>query len=322
MKLYDNDTCGEKKDLQLFRLTNATGAYVELLNLGATLVSWFVPNKEGKLENIILTYPKLEDYVANPYYLGSTIGRFANRITKAQFTLAGKTVYLDKNDGENCNHGGVDGFQSKIFDANNLQDNQVVFTYISPDGEGGFPGKVRLTVSYTFTDHNALCIVYNVLSDKDTVFNPTNHAYFNLSGKGGTICNHKLNVFADKYLVTDAAFLPTGEIRPLSEGSFDFNTLQAYNTYFISNDKYVVKNLATLSEATSGRSLTVCSSMPGIQVYTGDYLKEPFEPCAGIALEAQGYPDAVNHNHFPSCRIEAGEEKVYAIQYTILFINS
>ncbi|MDR0865019.1 MAG: galactose mutarotase [Candidatus Symbiothrix sp.] len=307
-----------KKDLQLFRLTNASGAYVELLNLGATLVSWYVPDREGKLENIILTYPELEDYVANPYYLGSTIGRLANRITKAQFTLDGKTCRLDKNDGANCNHGGFNGFHNRLFDMEVLSNNRVAFTYESPDGEGGFPGKVRLTVSYTFTDHNALCIVYNVLSDKATVFNPTNHAYFNLSGKGGTICSHQLKVFADQYVVTDEAFLPTGEIRPLSEGAFDLNTLQAYNTYFISNDKYVVKNLATLSEATSGRSLTVCSSMPGIQVYTGDYLDKPFAPCAGIALEAQGYPDAVNHPHFPSCRIEAGEEKVYAIQYTLL----
>ncbi|GHT04061.1 aldose 1-epimerase [Bacteroidia bacterium] len=310
------------KELKLFRLTNAAGAYLELLNLGATLVSWYVPDKEGKLENIILNYPELEDYSTNPYYLGSTIGRFANRITKAQFALDGKTYHLDKNDGENCNHGGFNGFHNRIFDYK-VQDHQIVFSYESPDGEGGFPGNLRLTVTYTFSDDNELSIEYKVLSDKDTVFNPTNHAYFNLSGKGGTICNHELQVYAKDYLVTDAAWLPTGEIRPICRDracpvstTVDFTKLQGFNTFFIGQSKH----LATLSY--KDRRLDVYSSMPGIQVYTGDYLAEPFEPCAGIALEAQGYPDAVNHNHFPSCRIEAGEEKVYAIQYRILFINS
>lgn len=302
--------------LKLFRLTNASGAYVELLNLGAALVSWYVSNKEGQLENIILTYPELEDYVANPYYLGSTIGRFANRITKSQFTLDGETYHLDKNDGENTNHGGFSGFHNQMFDGE-AKENQIIFTYNSPAGEGGFPGNIRFSVIYTFSDDNTLSIEYKVVSDKNTAFNPTNHAYFNLSGKGETICNHELKVYADKYLVTDAAWLPTGEICPLSEGSFDFNQLQGYNTYFISSDKHIVKSLATLSETTSGRSLSVNSNMPGIQIYTGDYLDKPFQPCAGIALEAQGYPDAVNHNHFPSCRIEKGEEKVYTIQYVI-----
>jgi aldose 1-epimerase len=304
------------KELKLLRLTDASGAYVELLNLGATLVSWYVPDKEGKLENIILSYPNIEDYIANPYYLGSTIGRFANRITKSQFTLDGKTYYLDKNDGENCNHGGFNGFHSKIFEAK-MQDNQVVFTYESTDGEGGFPGKLRFSVAYSFTGNNELSIEYKVVSDKTTVFNPTNHAYFNLSGKGGTICNHELKVYADNYLVTDEAWLPTGEIRPIggnvaqdvAHHASTYKILQGFNTYFIGNTNH----LATLS--CGDRHLEVYSSMPGIQVYTGDYLSAPFASCAGIALEAQGYPDAVNHSHFPSCRIEAGEEKVYGIQF-------
>jgi aldose 1-epimerase len=312
--------CFMNKELKLFRLTNTAGACVELLNLGATLVSWYVPDKEGKLENIILTYPKLEDYRTNPYYLGSTVGRFANRITKAQFTLEGKTYHLDKNDGENCNHGGLNGFHNRIFDYK-VQKHQVIFTYESPDGEGGFPGNLRLTVTYTFSDNNELSIEYKVLSDKDTVFNPTNHAYFNLSGKGGTICNHELKVYANDYLVTDAAWLPTGEIRPIEcrdgacpvSTAIDFTKLQGFNTYFIGNSEH----LATLS--CGDRHLDVYSSMPGIQVYTGDYLDEPFVPCAGIALEAQGYPDAVNHPDFPECLIEAGKEMKYKIQYCLYY---
>ncbi|MDR2844149.1 MAG: galactose mutarotase, partial [Candidatus Symbiothrix sp.] len=253
----------------------------------------------------------------NPYYLGSTVGRFANRITKAQFTLDGKTYHLDKNDGENSNHGGFSGFHNRMFDYE-IKDKSVVFRYESPDGEGGFPGNLRFSVTYTFSDADELEIEYQVISDKDTVFNPTNHAYFNLSGKGGTICDHELKVYADNYVVTNATFLPTGEIRPVSDAAFDFCNLKGYNSYFISHSNHRVKHLATLSEATSGRRLEVYSILPGIQVYTGDYLSQPFLPCAGIALEAQGYPDAPNHKHFLPCVLEAGKEATFCMQYRLI----
>jgi aldose 1-epimerase len=303
------------QDLKLLRLTNTTGTYVELLNLGATLVSFVVPDKTGKLENIILHYPSLEDYRTNPFYLGSTIGRFANRITKAQFDLNGKTCHLDKNDGENCNHGGFNGFHNRIFDLETRGNKSIHFTYESPDGEGGFPGNLHFSVTYSLSEDNELTIKYKVISNKNTVFNPTNHAYFNLSGKGENLLNHKLTIYANRYLMTDKAFLATGEIRTLSDYPLDFSKLQGYNTYFISYSKEHLKHLVRLSETTSGRRLDVYATMPGIQIYTGDFLSAPFQARAGIALEAQGYPDAPNHKHFPTTVIEAGKEMQYHIQY-------
>ncbi|GAP71277.1 aldose 1-epimerase [Candidatus Symbiothrix dinenymphae] len=325
------------KDVGLFNMQNMRhGTVVELFNYGATIVALAMPN--GKmlvskskmlemavasmpppiysLDNIGLSYPVLEEFRTNPFYLGSTIGRFANRISNAQFTLDGTTYQLEKNDGANTNHGGFSGFHNKVFDYEIMGDSCVKFTYESADGEGGFPGKLRLSVTYTLTETNILNIEYKALSDKKTVFNPTNHTYFNLSGNEETVLNHQLEVFADEYLETDDAFLPTGKILPVADIPFDFRKFEhGYNTYFISNSKEHLKHLATLSEPTTGRRLEVHSTMPGIQVYTGDHLSQPFFPCAGIALEAQGYPDAPNHAHFPSCVIEAGKEATFCIQY-------
>lgn len=314
--------------IKTFRLQNTTGAYIEVCNYGASLVSVIVPDKKGNLGNVILSYKNVNDYLHDSFYLGSTVGRVANRISKAQFSLDRVVYSLDKNDGENSNHGGIHGFSKQMFETEE-GDGEIVFTYLSKDGEGGFPGTLRLTVAYSFSDTNELSIEYRAVSDKKTVFNPTNHAYFNLAGCDVDILGHELKVYSDNYLESDNQFLPTGRVLPLEGTAFDFTEftpflqrmlqkeeeIGGYNTYFISNSEDELKLLASLRSEQSGRQVDVYSDMHGVQIYTGDYLSTPFKPCLGVAMEAQIYPDAPNHSHFPSCVIESGEEQGHFIKY-------
>jgi aldose 1-epimerase len=204
--------------------------------------------------------------------------------------------------------------------------------YESPDGESGFPGNLRFSVTYSLSEDNELSIEYKAISDQATPFNPTSHAYFNLSGKRGNILDHELKINAGHYLETNDEFIPTGKIKPLSDPAFNFEdyrkisgrmplkkeVLAGYNTYFIgllSDEKLHL--LASLRAPLSGRCLDVYSTQPGIQVYTGDYLSIPFQAFAGIALEAQGYPDSPNHAHFPSTILSPGKETKQVIRYKI-----
>ncbi len=316
------------KEIFVFSIRNSAGAYVEICNYGATLVSFIVPDKTGEFKNIILSYENTEDYFTDNSYIGSTIGRFANRISKAQFTLAGNTYTLDKNDGNNSNHGGFNGFNSKIFE-HKTDENKLVLSCESPNEESGFPGNLSFEVTYSFSDDNTLQIEYKAVSDKETIFNPTCHAYFNLSGKKVSILNHELKIFADNYLETDNDFIPTGNILPVKDSAFDFRDyrrisgqmpfkkeiLKGYNTYFISNSDEELKQLATLKDASSEYILNLYSTMPGIQIYTGDYLSGKHQPFTGIALEAQFYPDAPNHPDFKNCILKPNVE----IKHKIIF---
>lgn len=315
----------------LRRLTNSSGAYVEVLSYGATLVSAVVPDRYGCLENVVLSYPSVQDYLADDCYLGSTVGRFANRISGAAFTLNGQTFSLDKNDGENSNHGGFAGFSKKMFTCRERAGG-VVFAAHSADGEGGFPGNVCLEVAYSFGDDNELLIGYRLTSDKDTVVNLTNHAYFNLCPRTKSILTHELMVDADRYLALDECFLPTGSILPLARSDFDFSCyrsvgqmmsrkrephIEGYNAYFVGTraGENGLRRLAALRESASGRCLEVHATAPGVQLYTGDYLHGAHQPFAGLCLEAQGYPDAPNHQHFPSCVLQANREYRQLISY-------
>lgn len=314
--------------IETFRLENESGAYIEVCNYGASLVSVVVPDKYGKLENVILSYKNIGDYLNDSFYLGSTVGRVANRITNAQFALDGIVYNLDKNDGANSNHGGFKGFNRQFFEIKR-EDNQIICSYLSKDGEGGFTGNLKLTVTYLFSEKNDLSIEYRAVCDKKTLFNPTGHAYFNLTSGKVDVLGHELKVYADSYLESDNQFLPTGNILPLKETAFDFSDyfdfmqkmltkneeIPGYNTYFISDSAENLKLLASLREETSGRQVDIYSDMPGIMVYTGDYLSEPFKPYLGVALEPQIYPDAPNHPNFVSCIIEADEEIVHTVKY-------
>jgi len=313
----------EHKEIFIFRITLESGVLFELTNFGATWISAVVPDKYGNLSNVVLGYNDVSGYIADTAYMGATIGRFANRVGNACFELNGKTYKLECNDGKNTNHGGFSGFSKKVFDFQ-MEDNKVTFSLFSIDGEGGFPGNLKFSVTYSFNIINELLIDYNVVSNKTTILNPTNHAYFNLSGVKSPIIDHKLKINADLYLETNKEFIPTGEIIQIEANTaFDFRDfkeiasmmplkneiIKGFNTYFISNSTKTFKHLATLRNEISGRILDVFSTMPGVQIYTGDYLTNDFFPFAGICLEAQFYPDGPNHSNFETMIIE--KNKVY-----------
>ncbi|MDR1225353.1 MAG: galactose mutarotase [Prevotellaceae bacterium] len=318
------------KEVMLARIENKSGAYVELLSYGAAIAAVVVPDRQGRLENVALNYGNVEGYFADTCYLGSTVGRVANRISGGQFTLGGKVYVLDKNDGQNSNHGGFNGFHQKNFDCV-VSREKVIFSTESSDGEGGFPGNVHLEVMYAFSEKNELQIEYSLWTDKATVVNITNHAYFNLNPACYTILTHELEVNADKHLEFDRAFLPTGNILPTAGAAYDFSTYKAvgqmqllknelnikgYNAYFIGKENGGLHRLASLKERTSGRELKVYSTMPGVQFYTGDYLTGAHQPFEGLCLEAQLYPDAPNKPNFPSCVVEPDTEYRHAIVYS------
>lgn len=317
----------QSQDVVFLRITNSEGAYIEITNYGATITAIVIPDRHGRLDNVVLHYNRLTDYYNDPFYMGSTVGRYANRISNAEFTLDEKTCCLDINDGRNCIHGGFSGFSKKVFEYK-INKNNVLFTLISPDGDGGFPGELKLDVIYSFSDKNELVVVYNVCASKRTVVNLTNHTYFNLAANNKDILDHHLRVKAGQYLESNNEFLPTGNILPVKNTAFDFNEyqlinkmislkndfLKGYNTYFI-NENDNLKTLATLWNKSSGRIVDVYTSMPGVLIYTGDYLAEPFSPFRGICLEAQYYPDGINNPHFKSSILSPYQEKTEIIGY-------
>lgn len=317
----------KEQEVVLFRISNSSGAYIEITNIGASIVSIIMPDKNGILTNIVLHYNDLKDYLTDSYYLGSTIGRFSNRISDARFYLNGKIYNLDKNDGDNSNHGGFSGFNKKIFDYK-VDQNNVTFYIESLDGEGGFSGNLKLWITYTFTDENEVKIEYKAISDRETPVNFTNHTYFNLSGDKRRILECLVKVNAEKYLETNDEFLPTGKILDTKNTAFDFrdykkikemcllkkDNLEGYNTYFIKNNSKD-KILASLKDSTSGRILDVYSSMPGVLFYTGDFLSGKFISFQGLCFEPQYYPDGMNHPHFETNILKPDEEKTDTIVY-------
>lgn len=281
--------------------------YVDVTNLGATIMAIVVPDKYGKFDNIALHYEKPEEYLSDKFYIGSTIGRFANRIRDARFTMNGCVYNLDKNDGENCNHGGYSGFDKKIFDFK-FSSEKVIFSIESKDREGGFPGNLKLSVIYTLSEKNELHIEYISKSNKITPVNFTNHSYFNLSGVNKDIWEHKVKIIADRCLDMNEDFLPTGKILTVKGTPYDFtefrtirilhneNIRKGYNTFFLKNSRE--DYTASVLDDSSGRAVDIYTSMPGIQFYTGDFLSSPFIPFGGICLEPQFHTDGVNHPHF------------------------
>ena len=320
--------------IRLFRLINNKELCVEIISYGATIKSINIPDEKGEIENIILGYDTLEGYLSDNNYLGATIGRYANRISDASFVMDGKSYFLDKNDGTNCNHGGFSGFNKKLF-GHKIEDEILILSVESEDGEGGFPGNMILTVTYQLTDKNELFIDYHVSSDKKTPVNITNHAYFNLSGKE-TILDHQLRIESDKVLVSDDNFLPTGayidaknnpgldfrEFKVLGENmSLKKEKIKGYNSYFISrNTERGLSRLATLKSEEPNRYVEIFSTMPGIMIYTGDYLSGLYRPFSGISLEAHYYPDSPNWPHFPQGIYAEGDNWKETIMYRIVMI--
>jgi len=287
----------------LFRLVNNRGTSVEIISYGATIKSIYITDEKEIIKNILLGYDTLEDYLSDNNYIGATIGRYANRISNASFSIDGKTYFLDKNDGNNCNHGGFCGFNKKLF-SHKIEKDKLVLFVESADGEAGFPGNMFMTVSYSLSEENELKIDYTVTADRTTPVNITNHSYFNLSGEKD-ILKHQLKIESDSYLESDKQFLPTGRILRMEDNpGLDFRSFSEigknYNSYFIAREKNdKLKKLATLRGVRSGVSLEVYSTMPGIMIYTGDYLSGNHLPFSGISLEAHGFPDSPNRPEFP-----------------------
>jgi aldose 1-epimerase len=325
------------KELLLFTLKNAAGAFVELTNYGATIVSVMVPNRDGELEPVVHGFDEPEGYLDDTCYIGSTIGRFANRVGNAAFELDDKRYHLEANDNANSNHGGRSGYNLRVFDYK-IEDDKLLFTLHSPDGDGGFPGNLELTVTYQWTENNQLKITYLAETDQSTIANFTNHAYFNLSGTEGSVLDHRLTIYADQVLETDKEYIPTGKVIQAGKRTFfgdrisekiKGNNGAGFNHYYIfTNQDKNIRLAAVLDDEESGRRLNVYTTYPGLMFYSGDFLEsihpghlgKPYKPFEGLCLECQFYPDAPNHSSFPSAALNPGEQYIEEIIYEFTLI--
>ena len=308
-----------------------------IITYGGTLVSLTVPDRHGRSEDVVLGYDSLDEYVTNnnrrnPAFFGAIIGRYANRIAHGHFNLNGKVYSLPANDDENSLHGGPRGFYNVVWDAKPIE-NGVELSYSSKDGEEGYPGNLLARVRYTLIQR-ALRIEYSATTDKKTIVNLTNHAYFNLGGPGhGNILGHQLTLHASRFTPVDSNLIPTGELKPVPSTPFDFRTSTAIGEHINCNDQQLhlakgydhnwvldgqggdLAEAADLYEPISGRVLRVLTTEPGIQFYSGNFLdgtirgkvQALYGNRSGLCLETQHFPDSPNHPHFPSTELKAGE---------------
>lgn len=308
-------SCNTFGDYKLYTIRNSSGAYVSITDLGATIQSLAVPDRNGKLIDVVLGYDTPAEYLHNSDYFGAFVGRYANRISNASFILNGREYKLTANEGKNTLHGG-NGLSKKRFDMLSAADNRLVFSISDPDGSDGFPGNLNISVTYEFNDNNELSIYYEAESDADTYLSLTNHSYFNLAGRGN-ILSHKLEINADKYLPVDASLIPTGDICPVAGTDFDFRSMRAiesgfYDHCYILNSKDMC---AKLYSEESGIGMTVISDMPAVQFYAGGGITaqsgkrgRTYGNNSALCLETQNYPDAPNNSSFPAPLLSAGEK--------------
>lgn len=324
----------EGKKTDLYVLKNKNGMEAALTNFGGRLVSLLVPDKQGKMVDVVEGFDSVKTYedAADAFY-GATIGRYGNRIGKGQFKLEGKSYQLTINNGANTLHGGKVGFDVHVWDAKKLDDHSLEIDYVSKDGDQGFPGTLNVKVVYALQDDNSLKISYEATTDKPTVVNLTNHAYWNLNGCGsGTILNHVLQIDADNYTPVDTALIPTGKIEPVKGTPFDFNTSTAigvridqnneqlkngkgYDHNFVLNKHDLTKPITTVIGDKTGIVMEVFTQEPGIQFYSGNFMagKHTVKGGAkddhrtGFCLETQHYPDSPNQPSFPSTELKPGQ---------------
>ena len=322
--------CG--KDINKYRITNSGGAYVEFSEIGAGITAIVVPDRNGKLDNVILSYTEAMDYMADGPCAGKCPGRYANRIAKGKFTLDGKEYNLPVNNGPNHLHGGPEGFQNKIWESRTMGD-AVEFMYFSEDGEAGFPGNLKVVAHYEWSEENELKLSFTAETDAPTVINLTNHVYFNLAAEGSCL-DHILKLNASEYLPTDQTLIPLGESMPVAGTPMDFTNPKALgrdikadfpalkygkgydNCYLIDGyEKGLIQSAAELYCERSGRSLEVLTTQPGVQIYTGNWLSGcPNGPGGriwndydAVAIECQHYPDSPNKPDYPSTSLRPGE---------------
>ncbi|MFE0367366.1 aldose epimerase family protein [Streptomyces tendae] len=289
-----------------------SGVRVRVLSYGGIVQSAEVPDRDGHAADVVLGFADLDGYLAHPEpYFGALVGRYANRIAGGRFPLDGRTYALAPNEGPNTLHGGARGFDKRVWDVSAVEEG-VRLSRISPHGEEGFPGRLEMSVTYTLDGSGALRIAYEAVTDAPTVLNPTNHSYFNLSGSGHA-GGHELRLAASRITPVDAGLIPTGGLDDVTDTRFDFRRARKVGSGYDHNfvlDKGVTdtaEEVAELYDPASGRSLTVATTEPGLQLYTADHLGEPFAPGDGIALETQHFPDSPNRPGFPSTVLRPGE---------------
>lgn len=334
----------EGKETYIYTLRNSKGMTVEITNFGGIILSVKVPDKNGVFEDVVLGFDNLENYTRKGPYFGALIGRYANRIENGSFELKGIKYQVPKNDGENSLHGGIKGFDKVLWEAKLFggEEQSLELTYLSKDGEEGYPGNLSVKVTYTLTENNEIIIDYFASTDKDTVINLTNHCYFNLSGHAsGSILKHKLKLYADNFTVNDKYSIPTGEIRKVKGTPMDFTDFTEIGENIDSNYEQIVfgrgydhnwvlnvsgarpELAAEVFEERSGRILEVYTTQPGVQFYSGNFLDGSnvgkdgavYKQRAGFCLETQNFPNAMNINHFPSPVLKAGEEYKHTTIY-------
>ncbi len=325
------------QNVDLYTLTNQNGMQVAITNFGGIVVRIQTVDRQGKTDDVVLGYDSLDGYVNDTAYFGAVIGRYGNRIALGKFTLDGARYTLARNNGENSLHGGIKGFNKAVWQAREMavEDGpSVELTYLSKDGEEGYPGNLSVKVLYTLTDRNELKIDYTATTDKKTVLNLTNHSYFNLNPAGSDVLQHLLMIQADKFTPVDAGLIPTGELRSVAGTPFDFRKPTAigarieqedeqlklgkgYDHNFVLNRKGKGMELAArVVEPTTGRVLEVLTSEPGVQFYAGNFLDgtvrgkggKAYRRRSAFCLETQHFPDSPNHPKFPSTELKPGEK--------------
>jgi len=321
------------KPISLYTLFNKNGVSVDITNYGAKIIRLMVPDKNGKFDDVVLSFDTLEEVIEKEIYFGAICGRVANRIKDGKFSLDGVDYQLPVNNGTNSLHGGVHGFNEKVWTVKSVAQQELVLELFAADGEEGYPGNLTVTATYSLSDENEVKIHYEATTDKPTIVGLTNHSYFNLKGAGnGTIKNHVLQINADFYTVLDESFALSGEIRPVAETPFDFRQPTVVGER-IDDEVYVpgwgIDNnwclrkpqlgdctlAGTVYEPISGRKMEVLTTQPGMQIYTGNWVDKVtgkegkiYDRQDAICLETQGFPNSANIAHFPSPVLRPGQK--------------
>jgi aldose 1-epimerase len=320
------------KEVYLFTLKNKNGLTVKITNYGGIITSVLAPDNKGSFGDVVLGYASLDQYIKNnsPYF-GVIAGRYANRIAKGKFTLDGKTYQLAVNNGNNTLHGGIKGFDKVVWDAKTSVDSMgqnLILTYLSKDGEEGYPGNLSVKVTYNLNDYNELAIVIEAATDKPTVVNLCNHTYFNLNSAESDVLQHVLTIYANKYTPVNDEFIPTGELKdvrgtpmdfmiPVSVGSRIAKVKGGYDhNYVLMKQPGKMTTAAMVEDKFSGRFVELVTSQPGVQFYTGNFLDgtitgkngKVYKQHYGLCLETQHFPDSPNHPDFPSTVLRPDEK--------------
>lgn len=326
------------KNVSLFTLKNSNDVVVTISSYGGIITSWLAPDREGSKANIVLGFNTLDKYVSGHPFFGALVGRYGNRIAKGKFTIDGEQYTLATNDGANHLHGGKKGFDKMVWDAvidSSSSPSKLKLSYLSKDGEEGYPGNLSISVTYTLTDNNELVIDYEAETDKATPCNLTNHSYFNLTGDySKSILDHSLTINADRYTPVDDGLIPTGELKAVKGTPFDFTTAHkigeridqvpgGYDHNFVLNKTDDALTLAAvLYDSASGRKIETYTKEPGVQFYTGNFLDGsvnsggvPINKNSGMCLETQHFPDSPNQPSFPSTILKPGEKYSTTTKY-------